>query len=102
MSKILRKLNEKLECLGRGESGQDMVEYGLLVLLIALVCVSGAQGVANSVNQAYGKVSQALDAQQSQTPQQQQAPPPPPAPNHDHHHHGGDGGGGGHHWGWWR
>jgi len=96
MSKILQKLYEKLRSLAICESAQDTVEYAMLVTLIALVCISGAQSAANSVNQLYGQVSQAFDTQQQG--QQQQ----PPQQNHHHDHGGGHGGGqgGGHFWGW--
>jgi len=94
MSKLLQNLYAKLQRLLNGDSGQDLVEYGMLVTLIALVCISGVQTTANSVNDLYGEVSQALVAQSpQQAGQQQQAPTP--TPQHHHHH---DGGGG---WGWW-
>jgi Flp pilus assembly pilin Flp len=98
MSKILRRLCEKFRILRVCESGQDTVEYGLLVTLLALVCVSSAQGVAGSVNQLFGQVSQAFDTQTQGQQQQQQSPPQ--NQHHDHHGHGG-GNGGGNHWGWW-
>jgi Flp pilus assembly pilin Flp len=86
MSKTLEKLYAMFRRLARRECGQDLIEYGLGVSLIALACISGMQGAAGSVSQAYGQVAQALVPDQ-------QAPPP------SHHHHGGgDGGGGG---GWW-
>lgn len=84
MRKTLLKLHLKLRRLMRCESGQDMVEYGLLVTLIALLSISGASGVANSVNQIFGQVSRALINTQQPPP-----PPPPPPPRHHDHHHGG-------------
>jgi Flp pilus assembly pilin Flp len=93
MSKTTKKLSTKFRCLIRCESGQDLVEYGLAVTLIALLCISGMQGAAGSVDQIYGQIAQAID-QTQQAPDQQQSPTPTP-----HHHHNHDGGGGG--WGWW-
>lgn len=90
MSKTLRTICEKFRHLAVSESGQDLVEYGLMVTLLALACISGMQGPANSVNQIFGQVSTAL------------------APSQNHGENGwGDGGGGGrhggggggHHWG---
>ena len=37
----LLKLYVKVQDLKNGEEGQDLVEYALLVALIALVCISG-------------------------------------------------------------
>lgn len=46
--------------LWKDEEGQDLVEYGLLVVLIALVCVAGMNGLATAVNAAYGKAATQL------------------------------------------
>jgi pilus assembly protein Flp/PilA len=44
----------------RQEDGQDLLEYALLVALIALVCV-GAIGLAGSnVNVIFGRIATAL------------------------------------------
>ena len=91
MSETIKKLYQKIQRIIRHDGGQDLVEYGLAVAMIALVCISGVQSAAGSVNNIYGQVAQALDDTQ-QTGQQQPAPSPTP-----HHHHGGGGGG----WGWW-
>jgi Flp pilus assembly pilin Flp len=95
MKKTLEKLCAKFQRLMRCEGGQDLVEYGMLVTLIALVCISGMQGTANSINTMFGEVSQALAPQAQQAGQPTPSPAPDPAPHH--HHHGGGGGG----WGWW-
>jgi Flp pilus assembly pilin Flp len=94
MSRILNKVYVKFHRLLHCESGQDLVEYGLVVTMLALACISAAQGTANSVNNLFGQVSQALDSQQQQGQGPPPTPPPPPPP---HRHHGGGGGG----WGWW-
>jgi Flp pilus assembly pilin Flp len=87
MIKALERLCGKFRRLLREEGGQDLVEYGMLVTLIALLCISGMQGAADSVNGMFGEVSQALVS-----PNQQQQPE---APSHQHHGHDH----GGH--GWW-
>jgi pilus assembly protein Flp/PilA len=43
-----------------GEEGQDLVEYALLVALIALVCISGVNAVATSVSNVFTKISTSL------------------------------------------
>lgn len=39
--------------LWREESGQDLTEYALLLVLIALVAVSALQGLAGAINKVY-------------------------------------------------
>jgi Flp pilus assembly pilin Flp len=39
--------------LWQEEEGQDLVEYGLLVVLIALGCVIAMQGLASGISQAF-------------------------------------------------
>ena len=41
--------------LKTGRARQDLVEYALLVALIALVCVSGVNNVAGAVNTVFTK-----------------------------------------------
>ena len=42
-----------LESLWKEEEGQDLVEYALLVVLIALAAILGMQGLANAVNATF-------------------------------------------------
>ena len=50
----------RLRSLKRDTSGQDLLEYALLVALIALVCV-GAIGLAGTnVNVIFGRIATAL------------------------------------------
>lgn len=39
------------------EAGQNMVEYGLTVALIAFGCVAGETAIASSVNQTFVNIS---------------------------------------------
>ena len=57
MSKTLMNLYVKFQGLKNGEEGQDLVEYALLVALIALVCVTSINGVATAVNNVFGAIS---------------------------------------------
>jgi pilus assembly protein Flp/PilA len=43
------------------ESGQDLVEYALIVALIAFAAVIGMQDLANGLNVAFNNISQTLD-----------------------------------------
>ena len=54
------KLYVKAQSLKNGEEGQDLVEYALLVALIALVCISGVNNVATAVNTVFSNISSSL------------------------------------------
>ena len=43
-----------------GEEGATMVEYGLLVVLIALVAAAGAQTLGNGLNTLFGGIGAAV------------------------------------------
>ena len=60
MNNALLKLYVKLQAVLGCEAGQDLVEYSLLVALIALVCISGVGSIATSVNTVFSNVSGSL------------------------------------------
>jgi pilus assembly protein Flp/PilA len=60
MSNTLVNLCAKLLVLKNGEEGQDLVEYALLVALIALVCIAGVTNVATAVNTVFNTISSSL------------------------------------------
>ncbi len=60
MNNLFLKLWVKLQCLNRSEEGQDLVEYALLVALIALVCITGVGKVATAVNTVFTNISSSL------------------------------------------
>jgi len=60
MSNTLMNLYVKFQGLKNGEEGQDLVEYALLVALIALVCVAGVNNVATAVNNVFSNISSSL------------------------------------------
>ena len=47
------------------ESGQDLVEYALLLAFIALVCIFGMQQLGTAINGVYGSVNSSLAAASS-------------------------------------
>ena len=53
-------LGRALANLHRSEDGQDLVEYALVVALIALAATAGMTGVATVVNSAFAKVASIL------------------------------------------
>lgn len=53
-------LGQTLANLHKEEDGQDLVEYALVVALIALAATAGMTGVATVVNSAFAKVASIL------------------------------------------
>ncbi len=53
-------MNNVLRRLWREEEGQDMTEYGLLLVLIALALIAVTQGVASGISTAYAHASGSL------------------------------------------
>jgi pilus assembly protein Flp/PilA len=62
MHDSLLKMYVKFQGLKNGEEGQDLVEYALLVALIALVCITGVNNVAKAVNGVFNTISSSLGA----------------------------------------
>lgn len=60
MNNALLKLYIKLQTVLDHEEGQDMVEYSLLVALVALVCIGGISKVATGANTAFSNISTSL------------------------------------------
>jgi pilus assembly protein Flp/PilA len=60
VNNLFLNLYVRLHILLDREDGQDLVEYALLVALIALVALSGVKQVASAVNTSFSKVSTTL------------------------------------------
>ena len=60
MSYLLLRLQFKIQKLISGEEGQDLVEYALLVSLIALSAIAGVSHVATAVTKVFTNVSTSL------------------------------------------
>jgi len=60
MSELSLKLYMKFQGLMSGEQGQDLVEYTLLVCLIALAAIAGVNHVATAVIKVFGNISSSL------------------------------------------
>jgi pilus assembly protein Flp/PilA len=54
------ELITRLRNLVRGEEAQDLLEYALLVALIALVAVAAITTAGTNVNVIFGKIATAL------------------------------------------
>lgn len=48
--------------LHREESGQDLIEYALVVALIALAATAGMSSLASGINQAFSAIGSILNS----------------------------------------
>jgi pilus assembly protein Flp/PilA len=60
INSLFLNLSAKFQGLKNSEEGQDLVEYALLVALIALVCIAGVSNVATAVNTVFTNISSSL------------------------------------------
>ncbi len=60
MKDAFLKLYVKLQCLAAVEEGQDLVEYALLITLVALAAVAGINKVASAINTVFSNISATL------------------------------------------
>lgn len=60
MNYLFLKLVASFQSLMAGDEGQDLVEYALLVCLIALAAIAGIHNVANAVTSVFTRVSSSL------------------------------------------
>ncbi len=56
MNKLLLKLHFTVKNLVEREEGQDLVEYALLIALIAFACVAGMGKLADDINAAFSQI----------------------------------------------
>jgi pilus assembly protein Flp/PilA len=62
MKDILLKLYIKVQDLLSQDEGQDLVEYALVVALIALAATAGMKGLATAINTAFSTVGTNLSS----------------------------------------
>jgi pilus assembly protein Flp/PilA len=60
MKETLLKLSVKLQTLMLREEGQDLIEYALVVALIAFAATVGMKNLANDINTAFSKIGTTL------------------------------------------
>jgi pilus assembly protein Flp/PilA len=60
MNNLFLALYVRMQNLLANEEGQDLVEYALLVCLIALAAITGVQKVASAVNTVFSNISGSL------------------------------------------
>jgi pilus assembly protein Flp/PilA len=49
-------MTQLLKCLLNDDSGQDLIEYALIGALIALVAITGLNGLVTKINSEFTKV----------------------------------------------
>ncbi len=60
MNTLLLNLYVKFQALKHREEGQDLVEYALVVALIAFGATTGMGSLASGINTAFGNISSSL------------------------------------------
>lgn len=60
MQDLLLKLQTRLLSLAKHEEGQDLVEYALVVALIAFGATAGMQSLASGLNASFQGISTTL------------------------------------------
>jgi pilus assembly protein Flp/PilA len=60
LKSLFFKLHVKVRDLLDHEEGQDLVEYALLITLVALAAVSGMKHVASAINTVFSNISNTL------------------------------------------
>jgi pilus assembly protein Flp/PilA len=58
--KAVMNLMTRVNAFVRDDEGQDLIEYALLVALIALVCVAALTTAGQQVNTIFNSISQKL------------------------------------------
>ena len=56
MKDMMLKLSVQIQSLMMSEEGQDLIEYALVVALIALAATAGMGTLANSINTAFTNI----------------------------------------------
>ncbi len=65
MKHLLIAAHSKARVFLRQEDGQDLIEYALVVALIAFAAVAGMNTVANKINAAFTSIGSKLDSAMS-------------------------------------
>ena len=60
MKTTLWNIYIRMQDLLRKEDGQDLIEYALIVALIAFAATAGMQSVASSLNSAFSNIANTL------------------------------------------
>ena len=62
MNSYIERAHSFLSRLALNDSGQDLIEYALVVALIAFAAIAGMSSVATSINTAFAGIGNTLTA----------------------------------------
>lgn len=62
MNDMILKMYAKMQLMTAREEGQDLVEYALVVALIAFGAVAGMSALSIQINSAFNKISSLLSS----------------------------------------
>ncbi len=62
MNDLMLKMYVKMQALMQREEGQDLVEYALVVALIAFGAVAAMKGLSSEINTAFSAISSDLNS----------------------------------------
>jgi pilus assembly protein Flp/PilA len=62
MKHKLLELSAKTQALLMSDEGQDLIEYALVVALIAFAATAGMSGLATKINAAFGNIGTTLSS----------------------------------------
>jgi pilus assembly protein Flp/PilA len=57
---VIKEFSTRVRTILREDQGQDLIEYALVVALIAFAAVAGMSTVATGINDAFSKISSKL------------------------------------------
>lgn len=60
MKETMLKMSAKIQTLMLQEEGQDLIEYALVVALIAFAATAGMKTLAGNINTAFGNIGTTL------------------------------------------
>ena len=60
MKDLFLKMSVKVQCLMLREEGQDLIEYALVVALIAFAATAGMSSLATGINTAFANIGTKL------------------------------------------
>ena len=70
----MKRIINRIKAFARDEEGASMVEYGLLVALIAVVCILAVQFLGTGVFNAFDTAQSQVNGQAPAVPTQPQGP----------------------------
>ena len=56
------KMRKLVTCFAKNEKGASLVEYGMLLGLIAVVCILAVQGLGLTVNEVFSEINADIKA----------------------------------------